>query len=213
MVLVDRLSISVAFSGHIQYWCFKFAMPALHVRQVQYTYCCQKRQTLAWRMHSQHIICIPQKISLLRLQLIQLSSSYLWALSHSICSLQFVLLFKLFIYNKTSVSEEVSVYVQPCGRLFGKTWPLGSLVCDVFFVLSLSHTVLWVRCGTWLYRFLIFFFYFKQGPLNSLLLNLANYWESVARITYNWQLYCFALIKTWHPVHLTTEIYLENIAY
>ena len=31
-----------------------------------------------------------------------------------------------------------------------------ALVCDVYCVLILSHVVSWVRCGTWLYRFLIF---------------------------------------------------------
>ena len=34
---------------------------------------------------------------------------------------------------------------------------LFALVCVMFYcVLSLSHVVSWVRCGTWLYRFLIF---------------------------------------------------------
>ena len=36
--------------------------------------------------------------------------------------------------------------------------PLGSLVCDVYLLLSLSQVVSLVRCGTWLYRFLIFAF-------------------------------------------------------
>ena len=43
--------------------------------------------------------------------------------------------------------------LQPCGHLLGKGWPLGSLVCDVFYVLSLSHMVFWVGCGTWLFDF------------------------------------------------------------
>ena len=35
-------------------------------------------------------------------------------------------------------------------------WPLGSgLWCMIMF-LSFSHVVSWVRCGTWMYRFLIF---------------------------------------------------------
>ena len=43
-------------------------------------------------------------------------------------------------------------------HLLGKGWHLGSrLWCLIIIVfLSLSHVVSWVRCGTWLYRFLIF---------------------------------------------------------
>ena len=44
----------------------------------------------------------------------------------------------------------------PCGHLLGNGWPLGSCWwCFLNFVL-LSHVVSWVRCDTWLYRFLIF---------------------------------------------------------
>ena len=31
--------------------------------------------------------------------------------------------------------------LQPCGHLLGKSWPLGSLVCDVF--LSFCHFPIW----------------------------------------------------------------------
>ena len=37
-----------------------------------------------------------------------------------------------------------------------KGWPLGSCLWCIIVFLSLSHVVYWVRCGTWLYRFLIF---------------------------------------------------------
>ena len=48
----------------------------------------------------------------------------------------------------------VCLYV-PCGHLLGKGWPLGSrLWCPTVFVTF--PLVSWVRCGTWLYRFLIF---------------------------------------------------------
>ena len=40
--------------------------------------------------------------------------------------------------------------LQPCGHLIGKNWPLGSPVCNIF----LCSYMYWVRCGTWLYRFL-----------------------------------------------------------
>ena len=52
------------------------------------------------------------------------------------------------------VFVHVCLYVL-CGHLLGKGWPLGSFVvsnCE-FVTFPL---VSWVRCGTWLYRFLIF---------------------------------------------------------
>ena len=47
-------------------------------------------------------------------------------------------------------------FLQHFGHLLGKGWPLISLVCDVFIVLSHSHMVSRYKGGTWLYRFLIF---------------------------------------------------------
>ena len=44
----------------------------------------------------------------------------------------------------------------PCGHLLGKGRPIGSCVWCLIVFLSLSHVVSWVRCGTWLHRFLIF---------------------------------------------------------
>ena len=49
--------------------------------------------------------------------------------------------------------------LQSCDHLLGKTWPLGSLVCSFRLVLSLSHIVSWVKCGTWLYLFMIFAYF------------------------------------------------------
>ena len=69
------------------------------------------------------------------------------------------LLWILFVIYVSCLSCFLVCSLQPCGHLLGKGWPLGSLVCDVVFLcvfLSLSHVVSWVRCGTWLYRFLIF---------------------------------------------------------
>ena len=54
-------------------------------------------------------------------------------------------------------------FLQSCGHLLGKGWPLGSHVCDVFlclYYLLSSNTLSWVMCGTWLYRFLTFAFFF-----------------------------------------------------
>ena len=62
--------------------------------------------------------------------------------------------------------------LQPCGHLLRKGWPLCFLVCDVFLCLchfpiwcpglerkySVYCFEFWVRCGTWLYRILIFVF-------------------------------------------------------
>ena len=44
----------------------------------------------------------------------------------------------------------------PCGHMMGKGWPLGSLLWCLIASLSLSNVVSLVRCGTWLYWFLIF---------------------------------------------------------
>ena len=44
----------------------------------------------------------------------------------------------------------------PCGHLLGKGWPLGSRLWCLIVSLSLSQVVSWVRCGHWLYWFLIF---------------------------------------------------------
>ena len=44
----------------------------------------------------------------------------------------------------------------PCGHLLGKCWLIGSCLWCLIVFLSLSHVVSWVKCGTWLYRFLIF---------------------------------------------------------
>ena len=44
----------------------------------------------------------------------------------------------------------------PCGHLLAKGWPLASCLWCLIVLLSLSHVVSWVRCGTWFYRFLIF---------------------------------------------------------
>ena len=44
----------------------------------------------------------------------------------------------------------------PCGHLLEKGWLLGSRLWCPIVCLSLSHVVSWVRCGTWLYRLLIF---------------------------------------------------------
>ena len=46
------------------------------------------------------------------------------------------------------------------------SWLFVWLVCDLNCVLSLSHMVSWVKCGTWLYRFLIFAF-FTLSSANS----------------------------------------------
>ena len=49
----------------------------------------------------------------------------------------------------------VCLYV-PCGHLLGKGWPLGSLFVVSNYEFVTFPLVSWVRCGTWLYRFLIF---------------------------------------------------------
>ena len=61
--------------------------------------------------------------------------------------------------------------LHPCGHLLRKVWPLGSLLCDVFVTFSnitpdsghnmgnFFHMVSWIRCGIWLYGFLIVAFF------------------------------------------------------
>ena len=73
----------------------------------------------------------------------------------------------------------VCLYV-PCGHLLGKGWPLGScLWCPTFPLVS------WVRCGTWLYRFLIF------APLLTLSLSHVVSW-----VRFGTWLYRFLLFAT-----------------
>ena len=45
--------------------------------------------------------------------------------------------------------------LQPSDHQLGKGRTHGSLVCSGFLCFSLSHLVSRVRCGTWLYRFLL----------------------------------------------------------
>ena len=60
----------------------------------------------------------------------------------------------------------------PCGHQLGKNWPLGScLWCLIVIVVS------WVRCGTWLYWFLIFAVFLIQIKH----LDVYSYW-TVARM-------------------------------
>ena len=49
----------------------------------------------------------------------------------------------------------VCLYVL-CGHLLGKGWPLGSRLWCLTVSFVTFPLVSWVRCGTWLYRFLIF---------------------------------------------------------
>ena len=55
-------------------------------------------------------------------------------------------------------------FLQPCGHLLGKGWPLKPFLCDVFLlcfcVTFPYHTVSWVMCVTWMYWFLTFAFFF-----------------------------------------------------
>ena len=66
--------------------------------------------------------------------------------------------FLLFMFHVALLScQFITALWSPAG------WPLGLLVCEVFLYfchifLSLSHMVSWVRCGAWLYQFLIFAF-------------------------------------------------------
>ena len=63
-------------------------------------------------------------------------------------------IFYFFLYCVCYAFVSVCLYAS-CGQLLGKGWPLGCrLWCPTEFVTF--PLVSWVRCGTWLYRFLIF---------------------------------------------------------
>ena len=68
-----------------------------------------------------------------------------------------MLLFKIiFVIYVLCLSCILTSSLQSCGHLLWKGLPLGFLVCDVILCFSTSHVVSLVRCGTWLYPFLIF---------------------------------------------------------
>ena len=62
--------------------------------------------------------------------------------------------------------------LMPCCHLLGKGWLLGSRLWCLIVCLSLSHVVSWVRCGTWLYRFLIFALFLTFPSWSSFLYGL-----------------------------------------
>ena len=63
----------------------------------------------------------------------------------------FLWIFYVFLSCICYAFVRVSLYV-PCGHLLRKVWPLGlRLWC-----LSVSMSLSWIWCGTWLYRYLIF---------------------------------------------------------
>ena len=79
-------------------------------------------------------------------------SNYLMDLSKAVLLLLIILLFVFRVCLCHTVVSVLCSLVVSC-------WPLGFLACDIFLCLSLSQMVSWVRCGTWLYRFLIFAFF------------------------------------------------------
>ena len=99
-----------------------------------------------------------------------------------------VLLLKLWIFYVFVLSCLCYVFVCVClyvlcGHLLGKGWPLGSrlrcLTVSVTFPL-----VSWVRCGTWLYRFLIF------APLLTVFVRLDLFFTSQSTFFCNvWQVF------------------------
>ena len=68
----------------------------------------------------------------------------------------------------------LTIFKPSSGHLLGEGWPLGSCLWCLIVFLSLSHVVSWVRCGTWLYRFLIFAAFllktYLTAPTSSLVL-------------------------------------------
>ena len=64
----------------------------------------------------------------------------------------------------------------PCGHLQGKGWPLGSCLWCLIVLLLLSHVVSWVRCGSWLYWFLII------APFLTLIRNVECSFKEIIRV-------------------------------
>ena len=109
----------------------------------------------------------------------------------------------------------------PCGHLLGKGWPLGSCLWCLLWFLLLSHVVSWVRCGTWLYRFLIFSVFLTLKHLADDKIERRLLWLSVYKLQIQraqWerhQVSCwkqildyFFLSTNWHSTrHLTAILY------
>ena len=72
-----------------------------------------------------------------------------------------LLLWILFVicFSCLPLSYCIACSLQPCDHLLGRADLLALWYVMFSCVLSLSHMVSWVRCGTWLYRFLIFAFF------------------------------------------------------
>ena len=68
-----------------------------------------------------------------------------------------------FHISQIFMRELKTCLLMPCGHLLGKGWPLGSRLWCLIRKLSLSHLVSWVRCGAWLYWFLIFVLFLTLG--------------------------------------------------
>ena len=103
----------------------------------------------------------------------------------------------LWIFNVFVLSCVCYVFVRVClyvlcGHLLGKGWPLGSRLWCLLWVCH-CYLVSWVRCGTWLYRFLIF------APLLTFISNQKEEFISTLRVilyrpSHNGRRYNFAIM-------------------
>ena len=109
---------------------------------------CLLKGCLSWSTSEIRVILVPSNI-------VKPSSNFLT--DRSKAGLLLLILFAIVYF----VSYCIVCSLQPSGHLLGKSWPLGSLVCDVFLVyLPFPHMVSCVMCCIWLYGFLIFVFFF-----------------------------------------------------
>ena len=83
-----------------------------------------------------------------------------------------------FCYLCLPLLQYLVCFLQFCDHLLGKSCLIVSLVYDVSCVLSLSHMVSKVRCGTWLYQFMIFAFFLTLSYclLVKYILFITNHW-------------------------------------
>ena len=79
-------------------------------------------------------------------------------------------------------------------------------------VLSLSHTVSFVRCGTWLYRFLIFAFFLTLCLLKLLKVMQPRYHTVIVKLTIHWvfenDIYAYSMKRS--CFHMKMHAYLSN---
>ena len=90
----------------------------------------------------------------------------------------------------------------PCDHMLGKGWPLGAHLWCLIVCLSLSNMVSLVRCGTWLYWFLIF-----SNFLTFILLDFSIAFDKVNHSKLLWKIHSY---RIWNTTQLWIQAFLSN---